>query len=124
MTTEILTDEIETDDDAPDMTECDHCGEETSQAQYDASGNGLCSECASTTFVCVDCEGRTHETDAHATHNDRCEACGDSHAEELHQERLDAAKEAAQEAFDAILDLDDLDVIRKAVAALKRLQPK
>ena len=53
-----------------------------------------------------------------------CESCGDTKDEEIVQERLDAAKEAAQEAFDAILDPDDLAVIAKALAALKHLQPK
>jgi hypothetical protein len=120
MTTEPI--ETETDDEE-DLATCDHCGDVISQAAYDA-GDGLCAGCVATTFLCEDCSDRTYTEDAHKTHSTLCESCGDTKDEEIAQERLDAAKEAAQEAFDAILDSDDLAVIAKALAALKRLQPK
>jgi hypothetical protein len=112
-----------TDDDAPEMTTCDHCGDPISVELYDA-GDGLCEGCAATTFICEDCEERTFTEDVHKTHATLCESCGDSKDEKIAQEALDAAKEAAQEAFDAILDSDDLAVITKALTALKKLVPK
>jgi hypothetical protein len=109
----------ETDDDQ-EWTHCDECLDSVTVDDYDA-GDGLCPACLAKTFVCEECEERTSQTDAHKTHTTRCESCGDSQDEEIAEERLTAAKEAAQEAFDAILDTDELAVILKALAALKRL---
>jgi hypothetical protein len=105
------------------MIPCDGCENEITDELYDAN-DGLCAKCLAKTFVCEECQERTARTDAHMTHGSLCEGCGDAKDEEIAEERLTAAKEAAQEAFDAILETGDLAVILKALAALKRLAPK
>jgi hypothetical protein len=102
---------------------CDGCEAEIRVDLYDAN-DGLCPVCLAETFVCEDCEGRCHQSDAHPALKTYCQACGDSKEEEIAQERLDAAKKAAQEAFDTILDTDDLTVILKALDVLKKITPK
>jgi hypothetical protein len=124
--TDETTTTIETEtDDAPEMTTCDGCECPITEEQYDANdGAGLCEACLAETFVCKDCEGRVHHTDAHSVLKNRCEACGDAKVEERRQERHDKATEEARELLEALVDLGDLAVIRRAVAILKRLQPK
>jgi hypothetical protein len=118
MTTDPI--ETETDDDTQEWTNCDNCLDSLTVDDYDAN-DGLCAQCLASTFTCSECEERTS---AHKTHTTLCESCGDSKEEEIAQERLDAAKEAAQEAFDTILDTDDLAVILKALDVLKKITPK
>jgi hypothetical protein len=108
-------------DDALEMTECDHCHDEISQAAYDA-GDGLCAGCAATTFICEGCEDRTYTEDAHATHGNLCQGCGDEAIETERTEALDAAKDEARELLEAIIDSEDLAAVKEALAALKKLQ--
>jgi hypothetical protein len=112
-------DETETDD--TEWTNCDECLDSVTCADYDAN-DGLCAQCLAKTFVCEECEERTSQSDAHKTHTTLCEGCGDSKAEELATEALDAAKEALQELVDELVGLDDIDVLKRTIKALKRLQ--
>jgi hypothetical protein len=107
-------------DDAPEMTECDHCGGAISQAAYDA-GDGLCAGCADTTFICEGCEDRTYHEDAHAAHGNLCQGCGDDAIETERTEALDAAKDEARTLLEAIIDADDLVMVKKVLDALKKL---
>jgi hypothetical protein len=106
-----------------EMTTCDACECEITEEQHE-DHDGLCPACLAETFICRDCEGRTLKTDAHATVKGHCEACGDAKLEDRRQERFDAAAESARDLLEALIDLDDLAAVKKAVAALKRLQPK
>ena len=117
----IMTDDDSTEDENEAM-QCDGCEVEISVELYDAN-DGLCEACLAETFICKGCEGRTHKTDAHAVVKSRCEVCGDELLEERRQERLDAAAEAARDLLEAIIDLDDLAVVKKALSALKRIHP-
>jgi hypothetical protein len=111
------------DDDEPETTTCDFCDGEITQAVYNA-GDGLCQTCIDTTIVCEECSDRINKTDVHATHTTLCEGCGDSRAEELATETIDAARDEARELLESILEGEDLDAIRKAIKSLKRLAPK
>jgi hypothetical protein len=122
MEAETMTDEIETDDE-PML--CENCNA-TLPDDHDADEYGdQCQPCyARTHFHCLDCES-DYELDEQSPKNKAlCVGCQETKDEEIAQERLDAAKESAQELLDAIIDSDDLDTILKAVASLKRLQPK
>ena len=105
------------------MTTCDGCNKAISEELHDAN-DGLCADCLAETFICKGCEGRTHQTDAHTVVKTRCETCGDELLEECRQARLDAAAESARELLEAIIESDDLAVLRKALALLRKLKPK
>ncbi|MFI5458966.1 MAG: hypothetical protein ACHRXM_26355 [Isosphaerales bacterium] len=111
-----------TDDEDNGMTPCDGCEAEITDEWYEAN-DGLCPACLAETFVCRGCEGRTHRTGAHSVVKTHCETCGDELLEERRQARHDKATEEARELLEAIIELDDLDAIFKAVKALKKLQP-
>jgi hypothetical protein len=102
---------------------CDGCEAEISVDLYDAN-DGLCPVCLAETFVCEDCAGRCHQSDAHPALKTYCEACGDSKLEAEAEEWLDALKDEARDLLEAIVESEDLDAITKAVKALKRLQAK
>jgi hypothetical protein len=113
--------EIEaTDEDETETVTCDGWEAEIAQDLYDEN-EGLCPVCLAETFVCEDCEGRCDRTDAHATVTKCCEACGDSRIETEAAEALEAATEELQGLVDELVGLDDIDVLKKAIAALKRL---
>jgi len=112
--------DTDTDDDETETSTCDFCEAEISQADYDA-GDGLCPECIASTMVCEECSDRIAKTDAHTTHGMMCEGCGDSKAEELATEALDAAKEELQELVDELVGNDDLADILAAIKALKAI---
>jgi peptide subunit release factor 1 (eRF1) len=102
-----------------DMTTCDGCEAEMTEALYDAS-EGLCDACMRLRFTCSECEELTLKTDAHATHKTMCESCGESKAEEERQEALDKAAEELRDLVEEVIGGEDLAVIKKALAALKR----
>jgi len=123
MTTEpTMIDATLADDDAPEMTTCDNCNRDMTEDDFDAN-DGLCTECLAGTFTCAECGERTFKTDEHPLVKTMCEACGDQAVEDRRQGRLSKAADAARDLLEAIIDLDDLGLVRKAVAALKRLQP-
>jgi hypothetical protein len=122
MMTETTTPETD-DDDATEMTTCDNCSRDMTEDAFDSNG-GLCAECLAGTFTCAECAERTFKIDAHTLHKTMCEGCGDEKVEEEAQEALEAAQSELQELVDQLTGLDDLAVIKKALAALKRLQPK
>jgi hypothetical protein len=116
--TEIETDEDETEE--AETVTCDGCEAEISVDLYDEN-DGLCPVCLAETFVCEGCEGRTHQDDARATVKTCCEACGDSRLETEKAEALEATGEELQELVDTLVGNDDLDVLKRAVQALKGL---
>jgi hypothetical protein len=105
---------------ADEMTTCDFCEAEISQAEYDEH-DGLCQHCTDTTIVCEECCDRINKADAHKTHGTLCEGCGDAKDEEAATEALDAAKEELHELVDELVGTDDIDAITAAVAALKSI---
>jgi hypothetical protein len=108
---------------APTMTACDDCEAEMTEALYDAS-EGLCDACMRKRFVCQGCEELTLKTEAHPTHGTLCQDCGESRAEELRQEAFDAAAEELRDLVESIIDREDLDAVRRALASLKKPQSK
>jgi hypothetical protein len=100
--------------------ECDHCSTELSEAQYEA-GNGLCDACHALHATCSECDETTLKTDMHPVRKGLCESCGDSAIEAEYSAALDAAGDELQALVDELTGAEDLVVIRKAIAALKRL---
>jgi hypothetical protein len=103
-----------------DMVTCDSCEREIEESTYDVN-DGLCPACLARTFMCGECEERTLKAEVHAHFKNLCESCGESKAEEERQEALDAAAEELRELVESIIDGDDLAVVRKALATLKRV---
>jgi hypothetical protein len=119
MQAEVLA-EDETETEEPML--CETCSAVLTDAEIDDFGGDTCQACyAKTHFHCLACESDCELDDQSPRNKSLCLSCQESKDEEIAGERLTAAKEAAQEAFDAILDGDDLDVVLKAVAALRRL---
>jgi hypothetical protein len=113
----------ETDDD--DACTCITCSAVLPDDHDDDSYGEECQACyAKGHFYCVECESDYELEERSPKNKALCLDCQQAKDDEIAQERLDAAKEAAQEAFDALLDTDDLAVITKAVASLKKLAPK
>jgi hypothetical protein len=103
-----------------ELLTCDGCEAEMTEARYDAS-EGLCDACMSLRFTCKECEELTLKTDAHPTRKSLCQDCGESKAEEERQEALDAAAEELRDLVESIIDGDDLAVVKRALASLKRV---
>ena len=120
MTTEPIT--METEDEIDEPTLCETCQAELAD-DHDADEYGdQCQACyASTHFHCLECDSDYELEDQSPKNKSLCLSCQETKDEEIAQERLDSAKEAARDALEAILDTEDVDVIRKALAALKRL---
>jgi hypothetical protein len=122
MTTETTTTDatLEADD---DNVYC-ACGTILADSEIDECGE-QCTECyAKSHFHCLVCDEDFELDEQSPSNKALCVGCQETRDEEIAQERLDAAKEAAQELLDAILATEDLAVITKALAALKRLAPK
>jgi len=110
---------------------CENCEEEyplddETQALIDDEDwrADYCSECHTLHLECVDCGTLIHRDDAHAAHATCCEDCGDSRQEEQAQEALSAARERLQELTDSLVELEDIDVLRAAIAALECVRTK
>jgi hypothetical protein len=111
-----------TETDAP--TVCDTCQAVLTDAEIEDFGDERRACHEARVFNCLGCQSECERTDAHPVRTGLCESCGEDAIETERTEALDAAKEAAQEAFDTILDTDDLAVILKALAVLKKITPK
>jgi hypothetical protein len=117
----------ETDDetDEDDACTCITCSAILPDDHDDDSYGEECEACyAKSHFYCLECESDYELEERSPKNACLCQSCQETKDEEIAAERLEAAKEAAQEAFDAILETEDLAVILKAMAALKRLAPK
>ncbi len=124
MTTEPITMDTDDETEIDEPTLCELCDAELPD-DHDADEYGdVCQACyAEDHFHCLSCESDYELEEQSDRNKSLCVSCQEAKDEEIAQERLDAAKEAAQEALDAILDGDDIDVIKRAVKALKKLRP-
>lgn len=103
---------------------CDDCGIALTDAELDECGE-QCTKCyAATHFTCCDCDGTFENEEASPKCKTRCETCQDSKEEEELAERMESLRDEARELMETLCDDGDLTQLRKAVAALKRLQPK
>jgi hypothetical protein len=103
---------------------CNDCGGALTDAELDECGF-QCTKCyAAGHFTCCDCGDSFETEEASPKCKSRCEACQDSKDEGELEERKDALRDEARELLETICDDGDLAQLKKAVAALKRLQPK
>lgn len=120
MTTATLPTIIEGDE----LIFCDGCGVALTDTELDECGS-VCASChASAHFTCVDCDGTFENDEASTKCSRRCQSCQESRDDEELEAKVDAARDEARELLEALCDDGDLEKIRKAVAALKRLQAR
>ncbi len=120
--------QIDVDDEGQMEESCDECGSELSTDAY-AGGEGLCDLCNAIRFICSECGERTLKTDAHDDPDTMCWACGEAKdaeedaeaAEEEAQQAIDDAAEALQDQVDYMIEAGNLEQLKDALRALKRL---
>jgi hypothetical protein len=99
---------------------CD-CGAALTEADVDASGY-QCARChAASTFTCSDCGETFDNEEASPKCKTRCETCQETKDEAELEATTDALKDEVRDLAEAICDGADVTVLRKTVAALKRL---
>jgi methionyl-tRNA synthetase len=103
---------------------CNDCGVALTDAELDECGE-QCTKCyAASHFTCCDCGDTVDNDDASPRRESRCETCQETKDEEELGQKMDALKDEARELLETICNDGDLSQLGKAVAALKRLQPK
>jgi hypothetical protein len=114
-TTLMLTD---TEDDAVYCA----CGRSLTDAELDELGQ-QCTTCfAKEHFTCRDCGDTYANDEAGKKSKTRCETCQESKDEAAEIEQIDALKDEASELLENLCLDGDLAILKKAVAALKRLK--
>jgi hypothetical protein len=122
-TTTDLDLDLEPDFDEPTL--CETCQAVLGNDHDDSEYGDQCQACYTAShFRCRDCEYDFELEDQSPKNKSLCVSCQESRDEEARQELHDKATGIARDLLEAIIDLDDLDAIKRAVAALKRLQPK
>jgi hypothetical protein len=120
-TTTLATTETLTDDNS---VYCQDCGVAMSDGEIDECGY-QCSKCYTKThFLCYDCHEMFDNEDRSSKSKSICQGCQDTRDEAELEAKMDALKDEARELLESICNDADLSLLKKTVAAMKRLQPE
>ena len=109
-------------DQADDDVYCE-CGAALTDAEIDSSGY-QCTRChAGSHFTCADCGEDLDNEERSSKCKTRCQTCQEAKDEEELEARKESLRDEARELLESLCDDGDVTALRKAVAALKRLQP-
>jgi hypothetical protein len=119
MTTKPMTTETEMDDD-DGFLNCDHCNASVKAELTD--DDGFCPACVALHTTCGECGERVLIADMHPAVKGLCQDCGDSQLEQEHQDALDDAATRLDELTDDIKASDNLELIRRAIKAIRKIK--